>query len=48
MKKSFKNKGLHTACEIEDIEIPGWNLRGYRVEPARLKGKQQNLWAISD
>jgi proteic killer suppression protein len=33
-------QALHTACEIEDMEIPGWSLH-------RLKGKQQNLWAIS-
>jgi proteic killer suppression protein len=33
-------QALHTACEIEDMEIPEWSLH-------RLKGKQQNLWAIS-
>lgn len=33
-------QALHTACFIEDMDIPGWRLH-------ELKGDRANLWAIN-
>ena len=33
-------QALHTATEIEDMDIPGWKLHG-------LKGSRQDQWSIS-
>ena len=33
-------QALHTATEIEDMDIPGWKLHG-------LKGNRQDQWSIS-
>lgn len=32
-------QALHTACEIEDMDIPGWRLH-------ELKGDRQETWSI--
>ena len=32
-------QALHTACEIEDMDIPGWRLH-------KLKGDRQETWSI--
>ena len=33
-------QALHTAIEIEDMDLPGWNLH-------QLKGDRAGLWAIN-
>lgn len=39
-KLELRLQALHTAVEIDDMDIPGWRLHS-------LKGDKKGLWAVS-